>query len=93
MKTFLQYYDAMFPPPVEYDLKPYQITANLDDINSEKSSGYELKPIPDLGIASVSAVGDWMSKHGRNLTKLGKPMTDDEFNAFYGLSTEKRRGR
>lgn len=91
-QTFLQAYESMFPPPVEYDLAPYQITSNMDNMNTEKNGNWELTPIAHAEIASVEKVGEWMSKHGRNTTKMGKPMTDDEFNAHYGLPTHRRRG-
>jgi hypothetical protein len=92
-KTFLQSYEMMFPPPVEYDLADYQITADMDTINTEKNGRWDLTPIPDLGIASQSAQADWMTKHGKNTTKLGKPMSDEEFQAHYGLPTARRTGR
>lgn len=92
-KSFLQSYEAMFPPPVEYDLAPYAITSDMSTIQSRDNGDWALKPIPNLGIASQSAVADWIGKHGKNTTKLGPPMSDEEFHAHYGLSTAKRTGK
>lgn len=64
------------PPPVKYDLANYM---NL-------SNSYELRPITwdDQASYARDDVDDWYKNYGRNITQLGKPMTDEEFKKHYG---------
>lgn len=85
MKTFLQQYEAMFPPPLKYDLAPYDITSG-PLANTEKS-GWELRPVTPEDTAGYAAddVVDYYRKYGRNTTRLGPQMTDEELRKHYGL--------
>ena len=51
------------------------------------TSGHELTPLTpdDMKTASREDGLDWLKKHGKNATKLGDPMTDDEFNKHHEL--------
>lgn len=68
------------PPPVEWDL------AQMDFKNV---GGAELTPLTDDDIAThsrddVAKELERMKKSGYNPTRLGEPMTDAEFNKFFG---------
>ena len=66
----------------------YQLR-NLIDPEAEDQT-YELKPLSDEDMATTSAEeiqADMEKKKalGINPTKLGKPMSDEEFQKFHGL--------
>ena len=66
----------------------YQLR-NLIDPKSE-DDGYELKPLSDEDMSTTSAEeiqADMEKKKalGINPTKLGKPMSDEEFQKFHGI--------
>ena len=70
------------PPPVHYDLKPMEFS---------RVGGAELTPISDEDLATVHM--DDLTKHledmkqaGYNPTKLGGPMSDEEFKRFHGIT-------
>lgn len=91
--TFLQQYESMFPPPVEYELASYDVTSS--PIANTEKSGYELRPLTwdDQARHARQDVEDWMKKHAKNTTQLGPQMSDEEFSAHYGAATAKRMGR
>lgn len=71
------------PPPVNYKLASF-----ADQISSGPVGGHELRPLTheDMCQASEKDVADaYVRLHkGRSPSKLGRPMTDAEFRAFFG---------
>lgn len=70
------------PPPVRYDLKPMEFS---------KVGGSELTPITDDDLATVHMDDltkrlEDMKQAGYNPTKLGEPMSDEEFKRFHGIT-------
>lgn len=54
--------------------------------NTEHSTS-QLQPLTDEDMARYAAddVVDWYLRHGKNTSKIGEPMTDEQFRKFHGL--------
>ena len=83
MDSFYKFWDKIngemykdIPPPVKYNFAPY-----IDNVG-----GYELKPLSHEDTASYAAddVVNWYKTYGKNTTKLGPPMSDEELKRHYG---------
>ena len=82
-------YEEDVPPPVDYKMSSYSQSISTNPINnSENSGGYDLRPLTPEDMSSASAedvARDYARIHkGKNPTRLGKPMTDEELAKFYG---------
>ena len=78
-------YEDGVEPPVSYDMDDLHC---VDRISGQENRSYELKPLTadDMSQASAEEVADnYIKLHkGKNPCALGKPMTDEELNKFYG---------
>lgn len=78
MDSFYSFWDKIngSPPATGYELKTHEYGAG----------GHELKPLTPGDMATYAAedVEDWLVKYGKNTTKLGPEMTDDEFRKHHG---------
>ena len=83
------------PPPVKYDLKDWEFGSDNKRINSRDRPVKEWMPLEleDLATTSKEDAVAWLAQHGKNNTKLGQQMTDEELHAFFGLPTARRTGR
>jgi hypothetical protein len=94
MENFYAFWDKIngemykdIPRPVKYDFANYMdIISNGSPLNGTEDGTWQLTPISkeETGSYAAQDVLDWFAKHGKNTTKLGPPMTDAEFKAFYG---------
>jgi len=87
MDNFCQFWNRLngepyadVPPPTEYKLQTMGYSG----------SGAELRPLSDEDMGQVAADDmqnyfQQMKDSGHNPTKLGKPMSDEEFHKFFGL--------
>jgi hypothetical protein len=88
---FYKFFDKINGPAETdsgYDLANYEdLISNGKSFNREKNSDYGLRPIQPEDIATTSAedAAEWYAKHGKNTTKLGNSMSDEEFQKFHGL--------
>lgn len=75
------------PRPVEYDLVDYMDTiSNGSPLNGSEDGTWQLTPLSrdDTATTAAEDVLNWQKKYGKNTTKLGPQMTDDEFKRHYG---------
>lgn len=94
MDSFCKFWDKVngemyknVPPPVKYNMKNYLDSITSSPVNgTEDGSTSELKPLTmdDMASYARSDVEEWYAKYGTNTTKLGPPMTDQEFKQHYG---------
>ena len=86
--TFLQFWDRVNGEPYKNGV-PEPVKYNFAQMNFSRIGGAELKSLEDSDICTTSAEDvenhlDKMKKDGINPTRLGDPMTDDEFKKFMG---------
>lgn len=87
MDNFCQFWNKVNGEPYT-DGVPAPTEYKLNDIG--KSGGHELTPLTDEDMFrysddDVAAEMEKMKTSGFNPTKLGAPMSDEEFNNFHGL--------
>ena len=84
--NFYQFYDKLNGEPYSDERDPSPVKYNFWDYPFQ-TSGHELKPLTQDDIKTTSAkdAAEWYAKHGKDTTKLGDQMTDDELRKFGGL--------
>jgi hypothetical protein len=78
------------PPPIRYNFLDYASQVSRDSLgNVENSSSWKLKPLSQEDMARYSC--DDVAKHierlkdsGHNPTKIGEPLSDEEFKRYIG---------
>lgn len=77
------------PPPPSYEFMDYVQTLTNSPVNGVGGT-HELKPLQPEDMARYSAddvVAHYKELHkGKNPLGLGKPMTDEEFKKFCGIT-------
>lgn len=80
-----------FPPPVKYNLQNY-----MNQISSNPGQDYQLRPFsmedmattakPEYDMPQEIKQWGWTPQYENNPTKLGKPLTDEEFKKHMGIT-------
>lgn len=86
MMNFYQFYDKLNGKPYEDGVPapvPYELRNITDDVDT---SSYELKPLTpeDMASSERQSPEEYAQLHKGKKMGLGKPMTDEELNKFYG---------
>lgn len=86
------YSDSDSTPPTESELLNYTDTiSNNSSFSGTEDGGYELRPLTDDDMkryATDDVVDAYYKLHkGKNPTKLGDPMSDDEFKKYHGMKS------
>jgi hypothetical protein len=85
MKSFYQFYQQIADESyAKYTFQNYMSNSILNGTENGTHDLKELTPEDMKSYAMVDVV-DWYKKYGRNLTKLGPAMSDDEYRKFQGI--------
>lgn len=96
MMNFYQFWDKLngkpyenVPEPTPYAFNDYVKDMTKTPVNGTENGTWDLMPLTqdDMKQAASDDVADHIEqlrKSGHNPTRLGKPMTDEEFAKFYG---------
>lgn len=93
MNNFYKFWDKIngemykdIEPPVKYEFAKYIDSITNGSVNGTEDGTYELRPltVDDMARYSAEDTVEYYKKHGKNSTKLGNQMTDDELKKHYG---------
>ena len=83
------YSDPRVPPPTEYDFLDYtKMISNGSKIAGTEENNWQLTPLEqdDMKTSAADDVVDAYAKiHKKSPTRLGDPLSDEEFRRYQGL--------